>query len=609
MRVVADACSARPTESRLAVQRSAFRLRSALCRSARPLLAAGVAFACIAASALGRRSCPAAPVFTWSGLYIGFNSGYAWRNSGAFDTSAVNLFETPALPALALPGRLWGPASALGATGSVGARLNGFFSGAQLGYNWQFSDRYVAGLEADIQGGGIRGGGGFETLTPAAVYPPFFAATSVTVHRTLEYFGTVRGRLGYAVTPTMLLYATGGLAYGGISTSTAVRQSLTPSILLSASANSDYFDNRVGWTVGGGAETALTDNISAKLEFLYYDLGSASVAFPNAGPLIHTAVIGPGQVGDATSSSTRFDGFIVRAGLNYRFAGLEAPTGSAATPIFAAPQFVAAEKPAFGEWKVTVMPYVWALGLNGKTIARGQDIGVNLSFVDLLTKVSTPPLEFATRFEARNGPFAAYADFFWAQLRASGSALALRTPLSGIALSADATGHLKFSVKAILEGGGAYEVARWSNGGASYTAIDALAGLRYWNLGPSVSLDIIGTVDVPLLGLRQVGQEAVASTGNLSWVDPLVGVRVRQELASGDEFQLKGDIGGFGVGSKISWQAVGGYVHNFQFNGLNCQGMIGYRALEVDYSKGSGVQQSGLDVVMHGPIVGLGLQF
>ena len=50
------------------------------------------------------------------------------------------------------------------------------------------------------------------------------------------------------------------------------------------------------------------------------------------------------------------------------------------------------------------------------------------------------------------------------------------------------------------------------------------------------------------------------------------------------------------------------FIH-FQFNGLNCQGMIGYRALEVDYSKGSGVQQSGLDVVMHGPIVGLGLQF
>ena len=576
---------------------------------ARPLLAGGVVFACVATSASAADLAPPPPVFTWSGLYIGFNSGYAWRNSGAFNTNAVNLFETPAIPGLGLPDHLWGPASAAGATGVLGTRLNGFFSGGQLGYNWQFSDRFVAGFEADIQGGGIRGGGGFQNLTPAAVYPPFVAATSVTVNRTLEYFGTLRGRLGYAVTPTMLLYATGGLAYGGISTTTTVRQNLSPSILLAASANSDYFNNRVGWTVGGGAETALTGDLSAKLEFLYYNLGSANVAAPNAGALIHNAVIGPGQVGDAISSSTRFDGFLLRAGLNYRFGGQQAPTGSAATPLFAAPQFVAAEKPAFGEWKVTVMPYLWALGLNGATTTKGEIIATNLSFIDMLTKTSSPPLEFATRIEARNGPFAAYVDYFWSQLRASGSALVLRSPLNGIDLTADATGHLKFSVKAILEAGGAYELARWSNGGGSYTAVDAIAGLRYWNISADTTLDAIGTLNVAALGLTQVGQRAKAASGDLNWVDPLVGVRVRQQLASGDEFQLKGDIGGFGAGSKISWQAVGGYVHNFQFNGLNCQSMIGYRALEVDYSKGSGAYQNGLNVVMHGPIVGVGLKF
>jgi opacity protein-like surface antigen len=65
-------------------------------------------------------------------------------------------------------------------------------------------------------------------------------ATSVTVNRSLEYFGTVRGRLGYAVTPTLLFYATGGLAYGGIATSTAVNQSLTPSLLLSAGAKERF---------------------------------------------------------------------------------------------------------------------------------------------------------------------------------------------------------------------------------------------------------------------------------------------------------------------------------------------------------------------------------
>jgi len=580
--------------------------------SASMLLAGGVAFACFVTPAFAVDLSPseAPPVFSWSGLYVGFNNGYAWRDSRAFNTSGVNLFETPALPGLGLPEHLWGAASALGATGSVSTRLNGFFSGGQVGYNWQFSDRFVAGLEGDLQGAGFRGGGGFTNLTPAAVYPPFIAATSVTVNRSLEYFGTVRGRLGYAVTPTLLFYATGGLAYGGIATSTAVNQSLTPSLLLSAGAKSDFFNNRAGWTVGGGVESALTGELSAKLEFLYYDLGSANVGSQNSGPLIHNAIVGAGEVGDAISSSTRFNGFVIRAGLNYRFAGQQpVANASAATPIFAAPQFVAAEKPATGDWQVTVLPYLWAVGINGTVTARGETIGTNLSFVDLLTKVSTPPLEFGARFEARNGPFAAYGDFFWAQLRASGSALALRTPFTGVSLTADATGHLKFTVKSILEAGGAYELARWSNGGASYTAIDALAGLRYWNISANVGLDITGSVNVPALGLSQVGQLAIDSSGDLNWVDPLVGVRVRQQLAPSDEFQLKGDIGGFGVGSKISWQAFGGYVHNFEFGGLNWSSMIGYRALEVDYSQGGGLRQSGLNAVLQGPIAAIGLRF
>jgi hypothetical protein len=124
-----------------------------------------------------------------------------------------------------------------------------------------------------------------------------------------------------------------------------------------------------------------------------------------------------------------------------------------------------------------------------------------------------------------------------------------------------------------------------------------------------VSLDIVGSANIPALGLTQTGHLANANSGDMIWVDPLVGARVRQELASGDEFRLQGDIGGFGVGSKISWQAVGGYVHNFQLYGLNWQGMIGYRALEVDYSQGGGDSERGINLVMHGPIVGIGLKF
>ena len=94
------------------------------------------------------------------------------------------------------------------------------------------------------------------------------------------------------------------------------------------------------------------------------------------------------------------------AGLNYRFAGQHpAANASAATPIFVAPQFVAAEKPAFGDWRVTVLPYLWAVGINCTVTARGETIGANLSFIDLLTKVDTPPLEFGSkaRQEHRRG--------------------------------------------------------------------------------------------------------------------------------------------------------------------------------------------------------------
>ncbi len=154
------------------------------------------------------------PVFTWTGFYLGFNFGHAWTASDSIDTASANLLDATVVG--------WGPASALGATGGVGARLNGFVSGGQAGYNWQFADRLVAGFEADLQGAGVRGGGGFGNVTPSPLVPRSFAVTSATVKRSLEYFGTVRGRLGFAVTPTMLVYATGGLAHGGVNTSATI---------------------------------------------------------------------------------------------------------------------------------------------------------------------------------------------------------------------------------------------------------------------------------------------------------------------------------------------------------------------------------------------------
>jgi hypothetical protein len=109
------------------------------------LAAATIALASPAFAAdLPTKKAPVAPppVFTWTGLYIGFNSGYAWADSETVNVGTVNLVDNSLLN--------FGPASAAGGTGTVRARLNGFFFGGQIGYNWQFSERLIAGLEADI---------------------------------------------------------------------------------------------------------------------------------------------------------------------------------------------------------------------------------------------------------------------------------------------------------------------------------------------------------------------------------------------------------------------------------------------------------------------------
>jgi outer membrane immunogenic protein len=119
----------------------------------------------------------------------------------------------------------------------------------------------------------------------------------------------VRGRAGVLVTPQVLLYATGGLAYGSIKTSGAFA-GVTPNGVAVAVAGSSS-DTRIGWTVGGGIEGKITTNWSAKLEYLYMDLdnfraGSFSLA---PGSLI------------AANVDSRFRDHILRAGINYTFGG------------------------------------------------------------------------------------------------------------------------------------------------------------------------------------------------------------------------------------------------------------------------------------------------
>lgn len=171
---------------------------------------------------------PPAPTFSWTGLYAGVNLGAGWRANG----------------------------------GSQGYVLGG----GQIGYNYQLSPLFVAGLETDFQG---------------------------TSSRNLDWFGTVRGRLGITpLSPNLLVYGTGGFAYGEVRDGWNTVNNVG-----------------TGWTAGGGVEWAFHPNWSAKVEYLYTDLSGGN----------------NGWWGGSRHSKSN----TVRVGLNYHF------NASVAAPIFA----------------------------------------------------------------------------------------------------------------------------------------------------------------------------------------------------------------------------------------------------------------------------------
>ena len=206
---------------------------------------------------------PPPPALTWTGFYAGLNIGGGWTNNNNYNNAMI----------------YWDPNFAFGSAATPTGATNLFFlpnsnsnnnngttggvvGGGQVGYNFQFNPSIVIGAEADFQGSSI---GNNDKSASFAVYPSPLVAGNLLLpiapiasgHAGVDWIGTVRGRAGWLFVPSLLVYGTGGFAYGGVYAG-------------------GYNNSSTGWTVGGGLEWMLAPNVSAKIEYLYVQLSSGN---------------------------------------------------------------------------------------------------------------------------------------------------------------------------------------------------------------------------------------------------------------------------------------------------------------------------------------------
>ncbi|MGF9764689.1 hypothetical protein AAII07_57395 [Microvirga sp. 0TCS3.31] len=265
------------------------------------------------------------------------------------------------------------------------------------------------------------------------------------------------------------------------------------------------------------------------------------------------------------------------------------------------PPAPAIEVPAPPGWTFRVTPYGWLTALDGTQTVRGRSVKVDASFIDIVEESDTL-VALMGDFEARNGPFGLLANVAWSKIGVERGNVRSRNLAPGVTGTLGTSLNLDIEM-AIIEVGAAYEVAR-----SGALALDILAGARYWYQEADLSFDIAGAVDIGDLQIG--GARAFARSGSVDWLDPVIGARVRYTVAPGHELLLRGDIGGFGVGSDFSWQAIGAYGFEFgTYNGITFSGVIGYRALYVDYVQGEGRQRYEFDMLQHGPLLGISARF
>jgi outer membrane immunogenic protein len=262
-----------------------------------------------------------APVYAWTGWYAGVNAGASFGN-------VKNDINAPATGTVVVGGFGTGTL-ATGFAGSDRTHPDGFIGGGQIGYNYQLSPLWVVGLEADIQGAGEKKSGtplnnSFDTevrLIPSTSFGELAGSSVLNYQTKIDWFGTVRARLGYVWgNGQVMSYVTGGLAYGRVD----VQGTATFNLAFGTVPLSQTFGHsqvNTGWVVGYGTEGTLAamPGWTWKIEGLYMDLGALDATGSGGSSSFTLATITTTLTTEAVTTHSHFTDGILRGGLNYKF--------------------------------------------------------------------------------------------------------------------------------------------------------------------------------------------------------------------------------------------------------------------------------------------------
>jgi outer membrane immunogenic protein len=208
----------------------------------------------------------ATPVSNWGGFYAGFHGGYGWGNASIDPLISITGVTTTQPFANPNP--------------------SGFVFGGQAGYNWEVGSYLVTGLELDYSAADMTSS---ETI-------PVGRLTTATLATKIDSMASGRARVGFAILPSVLLYGTGGVAWGHTSATETLART-APVAAISQTVFADQF----GWVLGAGVETKLVDHFLVRAEYLHYDFGDATYAFT---PI---------------SGSAKVTADVIRGGIGYKF--------------------------------------------------------------------------------------------------------------------------------------------------------------------------------------------------------------------------------------------------------------------------------------------------